>query len=129
MSVLCDTAAVSVVSPQPDGAAIRSVRPGGSLHTRLLDRLDQTQIGRSSTTRATEGLRSVVNVVQASKLQAGVSSAHIAAKPHLATGLGKCSEGVGTMRPRTDHRGAIRSRTAPRLLANDHYHRRPAAQI
>ena len=77
------------------------------LHAPLCDRLDHTELCFPSTSRATEGLGAGIDIVQAAELQACVTSADIAAEPHLSIGLGESAKSEGAMRPRSDHEARL----------------------
>jgi hypothetical protein len=72
-------------------------------HAIFRDRLDQAEVGLGSASRTAKGLGAIVDVVQASEIQACVAPADIAAEPHLSVGLGERAEGEGAMRPGSNH--------------------------
>src|SRR6266851_3203382 len=86
-------------------------------HAIFRDRLDQAEVSLTAAPRAAESFGAIVDIVQAAELQRRVSSADIAAQPHLPVGLGERAEGEGAMRPRSNH-GARLAAAGRRLPIN-----------
>jgi len=59
------------------------------------DRLDETEVGFGTASRATEWLGAIVDIMQSGELQPRVAPADMTAHPHLPVGLGENAEGVG----------------------------------
>ena len=61
-------------------------------HAIFRDRLDETEVGFGTASRATERLGAIVDIIQAAEPQPRVAPADIAAEPHLAVSLGQCAK-------------------------------------